>query len=626
MSKKWLFLAMLLLLIAGCSRERVFCDYGECVNPEEIDVTDQLEGLNYTDDEPGLDAPRDIEPAGQDRTLPVVAIHVSEISREGWSRRGVPYFESYTALAEILGSHKILFDTLSDTDIENKLLLPDGTPAYPILFTLNNEIWTPEGVDAVRKYADAGGTVFFTYSTFTIPYRTMRTQDCFLIPELGLECEKDGLIENIVQTDTLQKRKEHPVVEHIPYGNLVWRMSRYLSTRYDNFWVHATRGEVLRSSKGENTVTTLAIIPYGNGTFIYNSQINPFWGRYQGEPGIHNALIALNSIEWAFKRLNVPRVHIRPWDAYDAAFTMRFDVETTREEFLELFPRYVETMERNNVTGIFYILVDQEQKGKPNPAEEYYRADEPAIAAMLRDARDRGMIVGSHSTWHIGPDFDKDEAVYNIDHSLDVLERVMGERTTDWVAPAFTANLDSSLQIIDALGIKVTGNQGIGYLPHFALSPTREGHHYGFLEVPTLDYYHPDALDGQQLATVLEHHKLTSIYETVDFYYRKNGIINLYAHMKEENLPRLQYLLTQVNRRENIWHPTPDELYIHWWDREHLHYENVSLTENELHVLVRNDLERDNTGILRVDYGNATLDVPLNISAYETQLVRVALR
>ena len=607
MEKRLILICIGVLFLAGCPAP-VYCpDY-----PGERGLRDCRDILPTPEEEFGDETPEPTDMQVEmevleslNKTLPVVAIHVSELGRKGWSRLSVPYFEQYTALEEILNAHKIPFVEVSDEDIEQGgLLLDDGRPKFPILFTLNNEVWRDQALDAVTEYTNNGGVVYFSYSTFTRKPDVPREQvkKCFLIEEIQLECILTDLKENIINTDTLQKKDSHPITEHIPSGDLVWRMSRYLTTRYDLFWVKSTGAtEHLTGKKDNNEGLLLSVQNLGNGAFIYNSQINMFWGRYQGEPGIYNAMIGLNAIQWAFDRAEVPLIYLRPWGQFDSAFTLRFDVETTEDDFFELFPKFVDVVARFNETGTFYILVDQEARGKPDPRETYFSIRNPAVADALKDARDKGMIIGSHSTWHIGPDFDGVVATTNIQNSLEQLNIAMGERTHHWVAPAFTANTDRSLRIIEDLGIKVTGNQGIGYLPHFALSPIAEGRHLNILELPTVDFYHPAALDGKLLATVMDHHKRQSIADLIDFYNEREGLINLYAHIKEENLRNLEFLLARVDSKPNVWHADPDQLLEYWTRRDMLSYESISRSDGEVMIRLNNAFDAPNSGVMRVN-------------------------
>ncbi|MBI4144728.1 hypothetical protein HY493_00785 [Candidatus Woesearchaeota archaeon] len=566
------------------------------------------------------------EMLNEDRPLPVVAIHVSERSRNQWSRKDALYFEQYTALEEILNSHKIPFIELTDKDIESRLNLQSGTPRFPILFTLNNEVWSPEGIDAVNTYVASGGVTFFTHATFTRLAGNDAAEGCFLL-DVGLDCVNPVRKENLLRTDLMSKREEHPLVAHLPDGDLVWRMSRYFTTPYDSFRVRTTTGrEILRAGNGTDETVSLAVQDRGNGTFIYDSQFNMLWGRYQGEPGTQGALIALNAVRWAFLRARIPLISLKPWGSYDAAFMLRFDVETSENNLFALFPEFVDAVVDNNETATFYVLVDQEKKGKPDPSIDYYSIEDPAVQGLLRDAESEGVTIGSHSTWHIGPDFDRVERRINIWHSLFRLEDVLGHPVTDWVAPAFGANNDYSLRLMRDLGIRMTGNQNIGDLPHRSLSPEVRGLHYPVLEVPTSTLYHPDALNGSSLATVLEHHSLGSIEALVNESYERGGMINLYAHLKPENLEKLAFLIKTVRAKPNVWHPAPDELLDYWARRDAVDYDGLLIKGDYAHVFVMNNGNSTADGVLRVETLGKTFDIPFSLAPRQRSLLSAKIK
>lgn len=610
------------------------------------------------------------------RTLPVVAIHLSDRSREEWRYdqkfyvKGIEYFEAYTALEEILNSHKIPFVELSDAEIESGQLMTDSsTVRYPILFSLNNEVVSKEAVEQIRRYVSSSGTVFFSYNSFTRLAEEpgpRAPKDCFVFDELGLYCMHES---NTIYSDTLEKQRDHYIVRHIPTGELAWRMSLYRTTPFHSFLVGSRREDtvlalgkilerkwsfrnILEGVSGiitykynETQTVNTALVPLGNGSFIYNSQVNLFWGRYQGEPAIPGAVMALESIRWAFNRTLTPLVEIRPWGEYDAAFMQRFDVEVEYPVFAEIFTKVLAVLDRYSARGVFYIVADQGRRGAYEDGFEFVKITDAPVSMLIQNAQRLGHVIGSHSTWHVGPDFESQgEAIFNINNSLDMFEQVLGSRPDEWVAPAFGANFDSSLQILEMLGIKTTGDQKIGYLPHFALSPEKEGHHYDVLQVPTSDYFHSAFENKTALATILEHHNSESVAALVDYYIEIGGIINLYSHFKAGNDMRLGHLLDLVSQRDNVWHTTPDELYEYWKKRDGLDFESIEMDSRRMILALSNSNSEKEELVARihlpwgqdisyvemkadessdVQYTGRTVDIKTAIAANSTRSIEI---
>ena len=103
---------------------------------------------------------------------PVVAIHVSELTEAVWSNTAWNYFVIYESLKETLRSDGTPFEEISDADISNGvLLLPDGSPKYPIVISLATEAIHNDEVALLRNYVNAGGFLFVGSSWFRVPLR-----------------------------------------------------------------------------------------------------------------------------------------------------------------------------------------------------------------------------------------------------------------------------------------------------------------------------------------------------------------------------------------------------------------------------------------------------------------------
>ena len=137
---------------------------------------------------------------------PVVAIHVSEYTQAletmpataptptgaGWSGfewyyTSWHYSVAYDSLKEALSSAGIPFVVVTDANIAaGNLLRADGSPRYPILFSLNAEAIDDAEVDPLRNYVDAGGFLFVGASAFTRNLNGTTRTEFALATEMGM--------------------------------------------------------------------------------------------------------------------------------------------------------------------------------------------------------------------------------------------------------------------------------------------------------------------------------------------------------------------------------------------------------------------------------------------------------
>ncbi len=118
---------------------------------------------------------------------PLVAIHVSELTQALESMTASPptptgpgtsgfqwwytswhYFVAYESLKEALRADGTPFVIVTDSDIAAGVLLnSDGSPRYPIMFSLNSEAVADNEIAPLIAYVSAGGYLFIGSTAFT---------------------------------------------------------------------------------------------------------------------------------------------------------------------------------------------------------------------------------------------------------------------------------------------------------------------------------------------------------------------------------------------------------------------------------------------------------------------------
>ena len=288
---------------------------------------------------------------------PFVAIHVSEITQALETKPAVPptptgtgttgnewpyaswrYYVAYESLKEALRSDGTPFVTVSDSDIAaGKLLNTDGTPHYPILFSLMAEAVADNELSPLRDYVSAGGFLVTNASTFTRnPDGTARPGFAFAT-EMGLQMASP-LFENWYLNTHFTKTADHRLTAHIPAGKLNWNgplnsdeISLGISPSHVPHSGHYAWKVVAHDA---NVIATgdmgplLSVKNYGLGQFIFSGDFQPIIGHGGTDPGMYSYLIYRKAIEWAFDTFSLPIVKASPWPfPYDAAFMVRHDFE-----------------------------------------------------------------------------------------------------------------------------------------------------------------------------------------------------------------------------------------------------------------------------------------------------------
>lgn len=546
-------LLIFIILLAGCSNQL-----------NENNSTDSI--LNDMDNFTTNETPQTlILPITSTSTVPVVGIHVSEKSTSKWNE--IPFskrFEGHASLQIILDSQKIPYDILSDKDIKENKLFINQKVKYPIVFSINNPTVDQEVADKINTYVKQNGTFFFNANSFT-------KNNCFML-DVEISC-----IEEFFKPDTAQKVKQSKLLEHIPSKEVVWTTPHVVAL------VNSSKTAVTNSRQER----TGAMIIIDDG-YIYHSNFRPFWARAQGNPNSMNTFFAMNVIKDSFEKHNLPVIQINPWGEYEAAFMQRFDVEPPYDDLLELFPTFVNISKKHNIPAVFYMLVDQVQAAEFSDISgwQVFRVKNPKVTEMMLNASDGGMIVASHSTWHLGPDVDV-KPKENIKQSLDILEEILKQRPMDWVSPNLLGQKHSSLQLIDELEITTAGEQMITHLPHYGISPD-DGSRFKALQLPVSTTFNHGPTTPNYFGITLENQVPQNIERTVDLYYENNGLINIYAHLVPENVNNLEKLYTYVNTKDDIWITTPQEILGHWTAYDKLSITNVSANSDSIQFTLEN--------------------------------------
>ena len=150
-------------------------------------------------------------------------------------------------------------------------------------------------------------------------------------------------VTNWILNNTFTKQLEHRTINHIPGGELTWRIPSkaeeiswgispahsYLSP-HDLWRVSALAATVLATG---DSFPYLTVKKYGKGWFIYCAQLQPLVGHGGFAPGMYAYVFFRKAIEWAYEASNLPIPKISPWPyPYNAALMVRHDLENFTNE------------------------------------------------------------------------------------------------------------------------------------------------------------------------------------------------------------------------------------------------------------------------------------------------------
>ena len=575
-------------------------------------------------------------------SLPVVAIHDSELTRaletmpangatptgsgttgKQWWPLNWHYFVMPESVEEALRSDGTPFQVVGDSNILSGVLMnADGTPKFPIVISLASEAISNDEIAQFTNYVAAGGFLFVGSSAFTRNADGTTRGDFAFANAMGIHMVNPDLA-NWYADELLTVTLAHPIVSHIPSGQLWWRMplaaeninwgispSHSINYYHLGWQVQASDATVVAS--GGDTTTNfpyLLVKSFGKGYFVYHAGMQPLIGHGGNDSGMYAYGIFRNAIQWAFQTANLPVPRLSPWPyQYDAAVMFRHDFENCTN--------FINTIEasaqfEHSVTNAFsepakgdYYFCTGTLRTEYSPADQNNK-----IASLSRAITFYGATIGSHNGglpnaqnltlatnaydyWHWGPDEALDltnppptgfanGAAYAFTSISNSFSDIRGWGLTnntslrEWVSPSFNATREASKQILAQLGIASAGEEKLGPFPHWTLSSQTSGLRYPVLSLPVSDWY-----VGTLVGQAIEGQSLASVDALVDYYYNLGALINLYGHSAAAGpsiqvnngaggilttSPQLQqeYLVYSM-AKPRVWPANADSLYS-WW-------------------------------------------------------------
>jgi len=552
---------------------------------------------------------------------PVVAIHVSELnqsldSQGEWPWPSWHYFVMHESLEEALRSDGTPFVEVSDADIEaGSLLNPDGSPKYPILFSLASEATDTTEITPLINYVTAGGMLFVGSSAFTrYPDGTTRP-DFALASAMGLHMVNSDSFLNWYENEHFTTIVDNQLVAGIPTGTLDWRMPLSseeiplgVSPTHIPHWDHW----VFQVSADSGTTVIvngdsgplLATTQYGKGNFVYHGAAQPLIGHGGYDSSMYAYLIYRHAIEWAFQLANLPIVKLSPWRYnYDSAFVARHDFENNQASILAISSS-ASFENSQGAKGDYYFCTGavRSDMSTSNRAA--------AIAGLQAAVTTYGATIGSHNGglpnpvdlsltsadedyWHWGPDEALDVTSFptytfttgqeyaqaSIEMSFQDIQGWLsgldngrvgcggsGTCPRIWSSPYFNATREASYEIMAGQGGEgaiTLSDQSIGLLPHWTLSTQTAGEYYPYLALSYSDWY-----VGSDVAQSLENHTTESMQAAVDFYYNIGGFINIYGtNPSGSSTIEGQYITycTDSTAKPGMWATNAVGIY-DWWN------------------------------------------------------------
>jgi hypothetical protein len=352
--------------------------------------------------------------------LPVVAIHVSELTQALESMPAVPptptgpgttgyqwwpsswhYFVAYESLEEALRSDGTPFVEVSDADIAaGHLLYADGSPRYPILISLASEAIADNEIQPLRDYVSNGGFLFIGSSAFTRNPDGSARGDFALAAEMGLHIVYQDFLQNFYINLHFTKVLDHRLAADIPSGELLWRMP--LSSEeipLGDVTDHSVRGSHYVFDVSADSGTTviangdsgplLTTTPYGSGNIIYHGAMQPLIGHTVYDPSMYAYLIYRHAIEWAFEAANVPIIKLSPMPyEYNAAFIVRHDFENYADSIRSL-ESSASFDYSHGAKGDYYFCTGTLREEMPDR--------DTVVASLRRAVTNYGATIGSHN-------------------------------------------------------------------------------------------------------------------------------------------------------------------------------------------------------------------------------------
>ena len=552
---------------------------------------------------------------------PVVAIHVSENTQalesmvatpptptgSGWS--GYEWFYTswhysvaYDSLKEALSSAGIPFVVVTDANIiAGNLLRADGTPRYPILFSLNTEAIDDAEVDPLRDYVDAGGFLFVGASAFTRNLNGTTRTEFALATEMGMSTVYSDLM-NWVTNTQFTKSTDHRLVTGIPAGSLGWRMPLTaeqipwgVSPGHSGHWSHyifttqVTTATLIAQGSSYPLLTTRQ---YGQGNFIYYSPINPLIGYGAFDPSMYSYLIFRNAIDWAFESAGLPVISLSPWRyQYDAAFVIRHDFENYQDRIRDIKNSAI-FENSHGAKGDYYFCTGtlrDEMADKATviadiqTAVSTYGATIGSHNGGLLNPVNGSLIVSDYDYWHWGPDEALDTSPSGYPNGRTYAKTSITSSYTDiegwlagldngragcgvaancpriWASPYFNSTREDSHAILNELSVITAGEQRISPFPSWTISTVTPGGRYPQLTLPPSEWF-----ASSTVSQALEDHTSETMRAAVDFYYNLGALINIYHHKSSTATALTQEYVTYPMAKPRIWATNSVGVY-DWW-------------------------------------------------------------
>ncbi|MCW5554738.1 MAG: DUF4082 domain-containing protein [Verrucomicrobiae bacterium] len=516
-----------------------------------------------------------------------------------WFMTAWKFFVASESLKTAFKADGTPFVVVTDAQIAtNHLLHADGSPRYPIVFSLANEAVADNEIDPLRNYVNAGGFLFVGSSSFTRNTNGTARSNFALASEMGLNKVITGLT-NWGTNLNFTKIGNHRLVSHVPSGTVKWRMPFHaeqlsLGISPNNapvglhwVWRVNTNGGAQALANG-SLGPVLATKSYGQGRFIYHSAMQPLVAHGGFEVGMFAYAIYREAVEWAFEAANIPLARVSPWRyQHDAAFIVRHDFETFKDMIsqIEASAAFEKTA---GARGEYYFCTGYLRDVMPNKTA--------TIASLRRALTDSGALFGSHNGglghpvntslsptgfddssgvpnayWHWGPDealdvtppgypsgkaYAKQSVLMSFqDYETWFAGLNYGPRI--WASPAFNSTREDSFDLLQQLGVITVGEQKVSPFPHWTMSKQTPGKHYAHLTVPTSEWF--DA-SGEVIQAV-DDHTSSSMRAAVDFYYRLGTLINLYGHFPSLAGTLQGEFVTYTAAKPRIWSTTSVDLY-----------------------------------------------------------------
>ncbi len=558
-------------------------------------------------------------------TQPIVAIHDSELTRalefmaatngtptgvgttsNQWWTTNWHYFVMPEAAKEALRSDGTAFTVVGDSNITANVLLTNGIPRYPIVISLASEAMRDDEIAPLTNYVAAGGFLLVGSSSFTRNTNGTTRGNFAFANELGVYMVTNALT-NWRANVTITKQFDHRLVDHIPFGKLVWGLP---SSSEEICWGKSPSHPYLpphsiwQVASSNATVVAqgdvspmLTVKQFGKGYFIYYSPMQPLIAHGGWSPGMYAYMLFKKAIDWAFESANLPVAKLSPWPyPYDSAYMVRHDLENLTNEFAAIAAS-AQFEYTNGARGDYYICTGTLREDAPP-------ATTNAIVINLRQAiTNFGATIGPHNGglknpnnltlthadydyWHWSLDEALDTtptnypsgkiyALTSLSNSFTDVESWLAGVTNgirSWVAPYFNATREDSYEIQETLGVKIAGEQKLTPFPHWTVSTRTPGKLYGILSEPVCDWYISTniAQDLEPWHPPMVFTTLTS-HQAVDYYYNIGALINLYSHTLSTGLgdagqltPDYVTYCANTNIHPRLWAANGVGIY-QWW-------------------------------------------------------------